>query len=418
MNHSTKVVRIILLVSCAHALVHLLEQSIASVELDISLDFGLNKEQSGLLGFALRLPYGIGSFFAGLLADRFGEKRVLVVYLFGAALTCGSFLFSQDASAVYTQLFVLGSFASIYHPAGLALLANQTTLSERSRALGTHGIFGSVGIASAPFFAGVVLTMRNGDWQGYYVLLGVFAAVLAVAVWKLLKPEANPVTQTVGQSVPKESESRFQLLPYSLLVCGTALAGVVYGGVLHFLPRYLLESGVLSFGQETIDTASLQNTDVDNTTGNYCAAIALICGAVGQWLAGRIARPRLLPLQLSLVYAANIPFLIWMTFAEGPARLIAACLWAFAHFMNQPLYNSLVPEFMARNRRSLGFGFSNMMGFGVGAVGPPLVGGFGERFQDYTIAYSVLALIALIAALLPLPLMSKRFQRKESRRQA
>ena len=72
---SNPVVRIILLVSCAHALVHLLEQSIASVEQVISTEFTLSFKESGFLGSALRLPYGIGAFFAGLLADRFGEKR-------------------------------------------------------------------------------------------------------------------------------------------------------------------------------------------------------------------------------------------------------------------------------------------------------------------------------------------------------
>jgi MFS family permease len=404
LSHSSQVVRIILLVSCAHALVHLLEQSIASVELVISLDFQLDMQQSGLLGFALRLPYGVGALFAGLLADRFGEKRILVLYLAGAALTCASFSAADDANVVYAQLFALGSFASMYHPAGLALLANQTTLAERSRALGTHGIFGSLGIALAPFLAGLVLSVREADWKFYYLLLGLLAGTLAVLIWLLLKPEsAAKPAQHSGSSQTPPAATTFQLWPYGLLVTGAGLAGIVYGGVLHFLPRYLLESGTLSF---VTDESS-------HSAGNYCAAMALICGALGQWLAGRIARPSILPVQLSLVYAANIPFLIWMTFATGPARLVAACLWAFVHFMNQPLYNSLVPEFMPRHRRSLGFGFSNMMGFGVGAVGPYFVGRFDERFQNYTLAYSGLAVIALLAALMPLPLLASRVAKRE-----
>ena len=47
---SNPVVRIILLVSCAHALVHLLEQSIASVEQVISTEFTLSFKESGFLG--------------------------------------------------------------------------------------------------------------------------------------------------------------------------------------------------------------------------------------------------------------------------------------------------------------------------------------------------------------------------------
>jgi len=415
---SNPVVRIILLVSCAHALVHLLEQSIASVEQVISTEFTLSLKQSGFLGSALRLPYGIGAFFAGLLADRFGEKRVLVLYLFGSAIVSVSFVASATASAIYVQLFAMGAFASMYHPAGLSLLANETTPKTRSRALGIHGVFGSLGIASAPFIAGLMLSVRPGDWRGYYALLSLISFVLAMLVWALLKPKPRPVVvdraPTAGAEQSQDALSAeptltFQLWPYTVLVLGTALGGTIYGAVLHFLPRYLKESGAL------VPLEGLIGQPIaDEALGNYAAALALVCGAFGQWTAGRLAKPRSLPVLLSIVYLGNIPFLVWMTFAEGWQRLAAACLWAFVHFMNQPLYNSLIPEFLPRHRRSVGFGFSNMMGFGVGAFGPPLVALFDERFADYTFSYSALAVLAFAAALLPLPLMFRRFARRET----
>lgn len=413
MSHTSRVLRIILLVSAAHALVHLLEQSIASVEQVICVDFSLTLEQSGLLGSALRLPYGIGAFFAGLMADRFGEKRILVLYLAGAALTSGSFWLSDSSGMVYSQLFVLGAFASMYHPAGLALLANQTTPAERARALGIHGVFGSLGIASAPFLAGLMLSIWQDDWKAYYVLLGLLSGGLALGVWLLLKPvvheyEVRTPNTDLAAVTGLAKPIRFQPGPYTALVIGTALGGTVYGGVLHFLPRYLKEAGALSvlerFSGYSISDAAL---------GNYAAALALVCGAFGQWLAGAMARPKSVPVLLSIVYAGNIPMLIWMTMATGTSRLVAACLWAFVHFMNQPLYNSLLPEFLPRNRRSVGFGFSNMMGFGVGAFGPPLVAQFDERFADYTLSYLMLAGLAFVAAVLPLLLLSKSFAVRE-----
>ncbi|WP_158521046.1 MFS transporter [Fuerstiella marisgermanici] len=418
MSQSSQVVRVILLVSCAHALVHLLEQSVASVEQVISADFQLTIEQSGFMGFALRLPYGIGAFFAGLLADRFGEKRILVLYLLGSAVVAASFMVTSTSSVLYAQMFSMGAFASMYHPAGLALLANQTTPAERSRALGLHGVFGSLGIASAPFLAGFMLSLRPGDWRGYYLLLSIISGSLGFLVWGLLKPVRHDDKATLGMAKSADASSEpasqarpsmpFQIWPYVLLVIGTALSGVVYGGVLHFLPRYLKEAGAMGW-LETFVGHSISEAAL----GNYAAALALVCGAFGQWTAGRLAKPAKLPMMLSLVYAANVPFLLWMTFAEGGQRLLAACLWAFIHFMNQPLYNSLLPEFLPSRRRSVGFGFSNMMGFGVGAVGPPLVAQFDERFADYTYSYSALAVLALIAALLPLPLLFAGFAKRE-----
>lgn len=379
----------------------------SSVELVISNEFSLSKSQSGMLGSALRLPYGLGAIVAGLLADRFGAKRILVLYLFGSAITCVSFLSSSSYGMISIQTFSLGAFASMYHPAGLALLANETTLETRARALGTHGVLGSLGIASAPFLAGIMLSIRPGDWRRYYLLLGIVAALLAVLLHVMLKPTDRKTDSSKNgkNSLPEAAvvDLKFQIWPYTLLILGTAMGGVIYGGVLHFLPRYLNESGAL----DQLQVAS--GLAISNEAlGNYAATLALVCGAFGQWTAGRIARPNTLPVLLSGVYALNIPFLVWMALATGPSRLLAASLWAFVHFMNQPLYNSLLPEFIPRHRRSIGFGFSNMMGFGVGALGPSLVGVSDEWFADYTLSFWGMAVLALVAAILPLGLLSKK----------
>ena len=395
---------IILLVSCAHALVHLLEQSIASVEQVICTDFELTLSQSGLLGFVLRLPYGVGALFAGLLADRFGEKRILVTYLLGAGVTCCLFSSADQAGTVYGLLFGLGSFGSMYHPAGLSLLANRTTPATRARALGIHGIFGSLGIATAPFLAGVVLSLRSDAWQEYYLLLGTISFALGLIVFRMLKMPARHAERDAARISPPITHHRFQWLPYALLVTSASLGGTIYGGVLHFLPRYLEEAKVLS-GLTGDSFAS---------AGNYASAAALLCGAVGQWTAGRLASPRTLPVQLSMVYLSNVPFLLGMVWAEGIHRLLIAGLWAFFHFMSQPLYNALLAEFMPAGRRSFGFGFSNMMGFGVGAVGPYMIGLFDNVTGDYTWGYSLLASVAVAAAVIPLPLLSSNVAERES----
>lgn len=431
-----RLLRLVLLVSSAHAMVHLLEQSIASVEQIVSDQFELTRRQSGLLGTAFRFPYGVGAILAGMLADRLGAHRVLAIYLAGAAVTCVGMAVTQTATAIYFQLFVLGCFASMYHPAGLALLANSTTPAERTRALGLHGVFGSTGIAAAPFLAGVTLSIPGVTWKGYYLLLGLLSGFLAWLVVVRLRSSTPlspsnqndlPISAQVAKDaaakdsvaanltgdvssvlpavvVPKTEPAkvRLQRFPYAALVISTGLSGIVYGGFLHFLKRYLSEVPELM----PISAVDYSGRDV---AASYYTAIVLICGAAGQFLIGRLASARHLPQLLSLSYASNAPLLIWMSFAEGNDRLVATCLLAFAHFTNQPLYNSLLPEYIPPDRRSTWFGVSNMMGFGVGAIGPSLVG----SFSDYRGAYQTLAVLSLIAAMFPamLWLQSRRLTR-------
>ena len=145
------------------------------------------------------------------------------------------------------------------------------------------------------------------------------------------------------------------------------------------------------------------STNHDSVAG-YLTSLVLCCGVAGQWVSGRIASPRRLAPMLSLVYLANVPLLLWISVASGTMRLFPCCLFGFVHFMNQPVYNSLLPDYVPTRTRSTWFGFSQMMTFGIGAAGPSLVG----WLNDFHLAFTVLAGISLFAGLLPIPIWRER----------
>ena len=150
--------RVILLVSCAHALVHLYELSLPSVEQDIALEFygqdtQLGKRHIGEMANLWRLAFGFGALLAGWLIDRVGPRRMLAVYLLGCGITCFTAALSWNTGALYVSMFLMGSFGSIYHPAGLTLISQKVPDESRTWALGIHGIFGSIGIGVAPLLA-------------------------------------------------------------------------------------------------------------------------------------------------------------------------------------------------------------------------------------------------------------------------
>lgn len=137
-------------------------------------------------------------------------------------------------------------------------------------------------------------------------------------------------------------------------------------------------------------------------------AVVLLCGCIGQYLAGRLARNRLLEIQITLICLANTPFLVWMAYATGSMRFVVASLFSIVHFMNQPIYNSLIAKYTPNARRSLCYGFSFMMGFGVGGLGAPLAGMLATEFTTYL----VFGLISFGAAILGgiLCVMDRRVQ--------
>lgn len=362
---SSATFRLVLLVSFAHALVHAFEVSLSSVEQLIAVDFGVTKEATGLLGTVWRIPFGGGALLAGWLADRYGSKRLLLTFLGGCICTSLIAHWAPSLPVVFVAMFGMGCFASIYHPAGLALISRETRPENRPAALGWHGIFGSAGFTCAPLLAALAFSVGSLSWRDYYIVLCVPAVIIAFLLGGTLREsrtdEPPPANPTDAVPSPTAEPERIPGIFYFLVLIG-ALSGFVYAGFMHFLPRYL-------------DPALDQYLSIpDAGLRNYLAALVLGCGVIGQAVAGRFARPGAMERQLSFVILANAPCLIAMALAEGPWRLVAACLFAVVHFMNQPLYNSLIAQYVPSSRRSVGYGFSNMMCFGIGALGPLFAG--------------------------------------------
>ena len=345
---SSATLRLVLLVSCAHALVHVYEHSLACVEPlvavdpDFDVDPARPTEVTGQLGSALRLPYGLCALLAGWMADRFGAKRLLIVYLIGCSSAALLACWAAHLATMYLAMFLLGLFASIYHPAGVGLITHHTTPENRPMALGYHGVFGSAGIAAGPFLAGLVL-LTGAGWRQYYLVLVFPGLVLGGLLLLRLSHADGRFTGNDPKGPVGGDEDGISWTSYFTLLAMASLAGFVYAGILNFMPRYLTGAGM------DIDAAlhgllgpiGLSTGDAHPASaGNFLTSGVLLLGILGQYTAGRIAKPTTLePLMACALFAAA-PCVFWMGFAQGPTRLVAAglfsplflCSYSLMHF--------------------------------------------------------------------------------------
>lgn len=376
---------LVVLVSSAHALVHVYELALPSVEQQIATEYfaddaAAGKALTGGLSNTWRLMWGLGAILAGWLVDHFGARRLLAIYLLGCGAACALSALATTVSNLSLAMLTMGAMASIYHPAGLSLISHETTAVNRSRALGLHGIFGSAGLSVTPLAIGLLMDAQFGWRQIYWCLVAPGVALGCIFVWQTLLHPAVEGRETQA-ALPVSEHDRVDWVSYFTLTCMAAMMGFVYSGLMSFLPRYL--SGVPGAAK-----------------GHYLAAAVLLVGCVGQEFAGRIAKAEILERQLALVTFTNVPFLIWMAFATSWDRALGAGLWALAHFMHQPLYNSLIAKYTPRSRRSLCFGFSFAMGLGLGSFGARFTG----ALQSDRLIYSVLSGAAALAGVICLVL--------------
>jgi MFS family permease len=381
-----------LLVSLAHALVHVYELALRGVEQQIAAEyFGADqasgKAMTGRLSNMWRLMWGFGAIVAGLLVDRFGARRLLAIYLLGCAAACALAATSSTQSSLFLAMIVMGALASIYHPAGLSLISHETTADNRPLALGLHGIFGSAGISSAPLLAGMLLAASFTWRQVYWVLVLPGVILGLVFAWQAIRhPAIESRRKSSEKSEPSanttDEQDHVDWRSFFTLTAMASVQGFIYSALMSFLPRYL--SGAAEwFGWAKGD-------------GNFLAAGVLFAGCAGQALAGRFAKSSILEKQLAWITFGNIPFLIWMAFAATWDRVPAAGLLALVHFMHQPIYNSLIAKYTPRHRRSLCYGFSFAMGLGLGSFGARFAG----EFQSDGFVYGTLAVVAGVGCLI------------------
>jgi len=388
---NSAVLRIVLLVSCAHALVHVYELTLPSTEQSIAAEFGVTQETTGLLGNVWRLPFGLGALAAGWLADRHGSKPLLIVYLLGCATTALITWATTEISLLFVTMFSMGCFASIYHPAGLAIISRSTRPDQRPWALGLHGVFGSIGIASSPALVGLALD-QGLTWRDCYLWLTLPGVILAAVFYRLLVEQRSAPSSSSGASDVEihEPEDKLHWIPFLILTTSGGLTGFVYAGMLQFLPRYLSDAWA---------SLSIHQSIAPVVVGAWLASGVLLIGVIGQLLAGWYVRGRSLERALSIVLAANVPFLIWMSQATGLARIVSAGLLSLVLFMHQPVYNSLVAKYIPHDRRSVGYGFSNVLTFGFGSFGAGSMGFLLEQYGNAS-AYLALSLCAAIGTML------------------
>ena len=389
----------------AHAMVHTYELSIPILMTLWLEEFALSKAVLGGIVAAGYGLFGLGALPGGILADRFGSKRLIIGCLTGMG---GAFLLLSLAQGLWTigaALVLWGAAASVYHPAGLALISKGVV--RRGRAFAWHGMAGNIGIALGPLATTVALIAF--DWRTVSLVL-VAPAVVAVAIALRLRfdehaglnAEEHAATQDVASWSTILDRSRRLFVPSFLIVFGIVmLSGLYYRGVLTFLPELL---GTMA----TLPAMALGDLTLESARYVYVGLLLIGVGGqyVGGWLTDRISLERGIGwtfVALTLIAAAYWPA---ANAGLGPLLAISALL-GFCLFIVQPFYQATVAEYTPAEARGLSYGFTYLGVFGVGALGAALTGAVLDLFSP-AVMFGVLAALAAAAGVLGFRLLRYR----------
>ena len=118
--------RVVFSATSAHLLTHAYMMIFPTVLVLIADDPLMGMKQYfhlGVIGTVCYGLFGIGSIPAGMLADRYGSQRMLVICIFASALSSLTAGLSYNLYLFVTSMVFLGLAASIYHPSGLSFIS-------------------------------------------------------------------------------------------------------------------------------------------------------------------------------------------------------------------------------------------------------------------------------------------------------
>jgi len=348
------------------------------------------------LGYA---PFGLGALPGGILADRFGPKRLVLTCFAGMSLAFLSLSLATSIYLVGAALVLWGIAASVYHPAGMALIS--TGAEKQGTVFAYHGIAGNVGITLGPFAAATLLIFF--EWQ---IVAALLAVPGIVAVLYGLRANFDTTAGVEGDtdadagtpltlSTFLSNSKRMFASAFLVVFVIVAFEGLFYRGVLTFLPEILQ-------GLDAIESIDLGSGLAGIGVGDYVFVGLLIVGMAGQYAGGKLTER--MPVERGLVTIFGILAALALIFvplsALGLVPLLVFCaLLGFFLFAVQPFYQVAVAQYTPPDTRGLSYGYTYLGEFGFGAMSIA-IGGFVIGAVGLGAFFAVLAGFAVISAAL------------------
>jgi len=366
--------RILFFTNAGHFLAHSLILIFPSIATPLAQELILPFEQVLRISFLMYLFYGVGGLPAGFFTDRINPRISLTVYFLGIGLACLVTSFTNTKTQLQIALMILGIFLSIYHPAGIGLLSR--SMKNRGMAMGINGTYGSIGIASAPFLAGIINYFLG--WRSIYRIMGFPPILLGVLLCITGLPEVK--REEDSSRVGGRRKGRSTLLPFLILCVSMALAGFVYRGQTLLLPTYFEKK--ISFLYELVKNVELVRMESMKTlSATLLTSLVYVISIFGQIAGGRIADRTELRHAYLFFFLGALPFLFMMYFFQNLLLLGASILFILLTIGMQPVENSLIAKLTPSKWRNTSYGIKFTLTFGISSAVIYPIGFFQSRYS-------------------------------------
>ena len=344
----------LLYLNFGHFIDHMLVLIFAKAAFSAGIDFGFGKDGA----YAEMLFYGIPSLvlfgacapIAAHMADHWNRNGMLTVFFVGIGLASILTGFAQSLLQIGLGLALIGIFASIYHPVGIAMVIEGG--GKVGWRLGVNGLWGNMGVAAAPLVTGLILVQF--DWRMAFIIPGSVSILIGLGFLGFVR--------AVDVRSPEATRQEKELIGFApgwqralvSLALVTAAGGFVFGAMTFLIPR-LFE-------------VRMQGITADIAVTGTLASIIYAVAAFAQLVVGRAIDKRSIKNVLIFI-AAGQPLLLFLMAMQTDYALFAVSLLAMGFVFGQiPITDAVLSQYVPDQWRAKVLSIKFLINLVIGAL--------------------------------------------------
>jgi MFS family permease len=294
---------------------------------------------------------------------------MMCVFFFGLGVTSILTGFAQSPGQIAVGLFLIGIFAAIYHPVGLAIVTARW--KKTGMRLAVNGVWGNLGVGAAALFTGILID--TAGWRAAFFVPGLISICLTWPYYRVSRDirvlEINP-----KGGVAKEQD-RDHGSAWKILICvflTAALGSAIFQSTTVALPE-IFEERLIGLADRiatgAIGILQLHTASVLGALAFSVFAAASMAQLLTGYLLDRVGgRPT-----LALVAAIQTVFFLLMPGLTGAAGYLVALGFMLGVFGQIPVNDFLIGTTTRGRNRSRAFGLRYLVSFLAMSAALPLI---------------------------------------------
>ena len=289
----------------------------------IGLELIYNRPYSELIALSSTtfVAFGVFALPSGWLADRWSRRNMMAAFYFGCGVSLIAIALAPNLLVLSIAMFMLGVFAAIYHPVGMAMLIEAS--GANGRTLAFNGVCGNLGVSLAAGISGALAYWVH--WRAAFFLPALVLLGSGAVYVRLTPDDRHHARKRVSKAaVPLTAKVMAMLFGLFLFIAFSA--GLVFNVLTIALPK-IVDEGMTK--------------DVSLVTIGSIATLVLVCGAIAQLAVGRLVEKISAPNLFIAVTAFGFAGNLWATYATGIPLMIALAI-AVAAIYGQVTVNDII----------------------------------------------------------------------------